>query len=68
MPGISGRELAQRVAVLRPAMRVLYTSGYTDRAVVSNGVLESGLDFIQKPFAPADLTARVRAVLDRNRD
>jgi two-component system, cell cycle sensor histidine kinase and response regulator CckA len=66
MPEMSGRELADRLARLRPDMKVLYMSGYTDGAIVSQGVLEEGADFIHKPFAPDALARKVREVLDRS--
>ncbi|HXH07942.1 MAG TPA: CHASE domain-containing protein [Vicinamibacterales bacterium] len=65
MPKMSGRELAQRVQAVNPALRVLYMSGYTDEAIVQHGVLDPGLALIQKPFAPDDLARAVAAVLDR---
>jgi PAS domain S-box-containing protein len=64
MPQISGRELAQRLAPLRPDMRVLYMSGYTDDDIVRHGVLGAGMAFIAKPFTPDALAAKVREVLD----
>ena len=65
MPGITGRELAQTLAVEHPRLRVLYMSGYTDDAVVRRGVLEEGMPFLQKPFTSDALALRVREVLDR---
>ena len=64
MPGMSGRELAERLAPTRPAMKVLYTSGYTDDAMVRQGVLNAGVAFLQKPFVPDSLARKVREVLD----
>ena len=64
MPHLSGRELALQAAVLRPGMKVLFMSGYTDDAIVHHGVLEAGTPFIQKPFTPHTLAAKVREVLD----
>jgi two-component system, cell cycle sensor histidine kinase and response regulator CckA len=64
MPGDSGHELARKLAQTRPETRVLYTSGYTDEAVVRHGILERGINFLQKPFTPPALATRVREVLD----
>ncbi|MFH1954302.1 MAG: PAS domain S-box protein [Pseudomonadota bacterium] len=64
MPGMDGRELAERLQLLHPKMKVLYMSGYTDHAIVRNGVLEPGMPFIQKPFAPEVLVSKCRKVLD----
>ena len=64
MPGMSGRELAERLAPARPGMKVLYTSGYTDDAMVRQGVLNAGVAFLQKPFVPDSLARKVREVLD----
>lgn len=64
MPQMSGREVAEKIAPLRPDMKVLFMSGYADDAIVQHGVLESGEAFIQKPFSPAGLVGKVRETLD----
>jgi PAS domain S-box-containing protein len=65
MPGLSGREVADRLLELRPEMRVLFMSGYTDDAIVHQGVLDEAANFLQKPFAPDSLAQKVREVLDQ---
>jgi DNA-binding NtrC family response regulator len=64
MPGASGRDLVDRLAPTRPAMKVLYMSGYTDHAIVHHGVLDPGVAYIPKPFTPDEVARKVRAVLD----
>ena len=65
MPGMSGRELAGHLAPVRPEMKVLYMSGYTDDAIIHHGILEEGVSFIQKPFSMGKLARKVREVLDK---
>ncbi len=64
LPHMNGRQLAERVAPLRPSMKVLFMSGYTGESVSQHGILESGASFLQKPVTPGELTRKVRLVLD----
>jgi two-component system cell cycle sensor histidine kinase/response regulator CckA len=64
MPGLSGRDLADKLAARRPGIRVLYMSGYPGDAVVQHGELPPGSAFLQKPFSPDSLARKVRDVLD----
>jgi PAS domain S-box-containing protein len=66
MPGMNGRELAQRVAELRPNVKILYMSGYTENVIGRNGTLDAGVRLLQKPFTLRDLKNTVREVLDSN--
>ncbi|MBW2097137.1 MAG: PAS domain S-box protein, partial [Deltaproteobacteria bacterium] len=69
MPGMDGRDLAEKLQSERPDIKLLFMSGYTDNAVAHHGVLDTGLSFIQKPFAASALARKVREVLDQqNRD
>ena len=64
MPNMSGHQLAQHVRPLRPEMKVLYLSGYTDDAIVRHGIIDSDMPFLQKPFTAEGLSRKVREVLD----
>jgi response regulator RpfG family c-di-GMP phosphodiesterase len=64
MPGMNGRELADRLTSVRPETRVLYMSGYTENAIGHNGVLDAGTNLLQKPFTLPALNSKVREVLD----
>lgn len=67
MPGISGRDLAEGLQKVRPGVKVLYLSGYTDTAMLRHGVLEADTEFLHKPFRPKDLARVVREVLDASK-
>ena len=63
MPKLNGRQLAERLATVRPHIKVLYMSGYTDESVVRYGAWETGIALLQKPFTPSALAHKVHAVL-----
>jgi two-component system cell cycle sensor histidine kinase/response regulator CckA len=65
MPGMTGKELAGRIKELMPNVRVLYMSGYTENTIMHRGVLDQGVDFLEKPFAPAEMRALVIQILSR---
>jgi PAS domain S-box-containing protein len=65
MPHMSGKELADRVRVLYPYTKILFTSAYTENAIVHQGVLDKGVALLQKPFTPSALARKVRKVLDQ---
>jgi signal transduction histidine kinase/CheY-like chemotaxis protein len=64
MPGMSGRQLAERISSKRPQTRIVYMTGYTDDMVVQHKVLEPGVKLLQKPFTKVDLALKVRSTLD----
>ncbi len=64
MPEMNGRDLAEQIILLYPDIRLLFMSGYTANVIAHHGVLDEGVAFIQKPFSMADMTAKVREVLD----
>jgi two-component system, cell cycle sensor histidine kinase and response regulator CckA len=64
MPGMNGRELAQRISEIRPNVKILYMSGYTENVIGHNGMLDAGIRLLQKPFNLRDLKDMVREVLD----
>lgn len=64
MPGMNGRELAERITLLYPQIAILYLSGYTDDAVVRHGLLRAEVEFLQKPFTPLGLAKRVQDIFE----
>jgi DNA-binding NtrC family response regulator len=67
MPGLNGRQLADRLVEERPGLKVLYTSGYTADVIALQGSLEPGMEYLPKPFGAAQLSAKVREVLGSGR-
>jgi len=65
MPGMNGRDLAQRIASVRPETKILFVSGYTENAIGTNGILEPGITLLQKPFTLPALRSKVRELLDK---
>ncbi len=63
MPEMNGRDLAERLRAIRPGLRHLFMSGYTSNVIADNGILDKGLNFIQKPFSLKDLAVKIRRVL-----
>ena len=66
LPGASGGEVARRLVLLRPGLKVLYTSGYTDDAIVRYGVQDLDVAFLQKPYGLTALGRKIREVLDES--
>jgi nitrogen-specific signal transduction histidine kinase len=65
MPGLNGRDLAERFRVLRPGIPVLFISGHAETTIAHQGILDAGVEFLAKPFTPDRLARRVREILDR---
>jgi YesN/AraC family two-component response regulator len=63
MPVMSGRELAERLTAERPGLKVLFMSGFADRAVVHHGMLSPGINYLQKPFPLSELARKVQEIL-----
>src|SRR6266849_9353084 len=66
IPQMSGPELASQIAVHRPGIKVIFTSGYTDDAIARQGILDSKVAFVQKPYRPKELARKIREVLHTN--
>ena len=67
LPGVSGRELVDRLGAARPGISALYMSGYSRDVIDTHGVLHAGIAFLQKPFTPQTLLVKVREILDARR-
>jgi|GEM_PF-3369280 CheY-like chemotaxis protein len=67
MPSMNGKELADMIHATYPGIKVLFTSGYTEEAIARHGVLEPGVEFIEKPFTPEALARKVPQVLDKGK-
>ncbi|MFA5904538.1 MAG: response regulator [Desulfobacula sp.] len=68
MPGMNGRDLARQLTALYPDIKLLFMSGYTANVIAHQGILDKGVAFIQKPFSKADLSVKIRSVLDEATD
>ena len=64
MPQMSGKELADRLSSSHPSMKVLFTSAYTEDAIIHHGILDPGIDFLHKPYTPALLSRKTREAID----
>ena len=64
MPGLSGPEVAEKLRAVKPALRVLFMSGYTDDAIAQHGFIDRDAQFIEKPVTPDKLLTRIRGILD----
>jgi FixJ family two-component response regulator len=68
MPELGGKPLAEELKCLYPDLKVLFTSGYTDNAVIKQGILPVDIAFIQKPFTPMQLAVKIRMILDNKQN
>ncbi len=68
MPEMSGRDLANLISSIKPGLKCLYLSGYTANVIVHRGVLDEGVQFLQKPFSLLDLSVKVRGILEQNQE
>jgi DNA-binding NtrC family response regulator len=66
MPQMNGQQLCDRVTIIRPEIKVLYMSGYTDNEVIRHGLLDEGINFLQKPFTIQSLAQKIREVLSQS--
>jgi CheY-like chemotaxis protein len=66
--GMNGRQVADEAKKHWPGLKVLFTTGYTRNAIVPHGRLDADVELIGKPYSPAELGAKIRAVLDRKKD
>ena len=66
MPGMNGKLVAEAIRALRPHVRVLFTSGYTENVIVHHGVLDAGIDFLGKPYSPYELGRRVHEAIGKH--
>jgi len=65
MPGIGGKTVIARLEKFRPGIKALFISGYTENAIVHHGILDSGVDFLPKPFTADGLARKIREMLDK---
>ncbi len=65
MPGMNGRDLAEKIKALRPNIKVLFMSGYTANVISHHGVLDEGVQFLQKPVMRKELAVKIRQALDQ---
>jgi CheY-like chemotaxis protein len=66
MPGMNGRVLSERVAAALPSIRALFTSGYTQNVIVSQGVLHDGIEFLAKPYSVEQLAQRIAQLMEKS--